>query len=120
MLRAGAVFAVSYPLYKLGMLGAGDVKLYSMSTAFLTGEDCVAFLAGSLLFAAAAACVKLFTQRNLWERLGYFCSYLVDVLRQRDWRLYLEEAGFAQKKKASLHLAGPMLAGLLFHMLGVY
>lgn len=120
LLQTAAVLAVFYPLYKLGVLGAGDVKLYGMSAAFLDSGDCMAFLAGSLVFAAMAALCKLLWQRNLRERLSYFLSYLVDVLRLGSFKLYCKALSPAGERQSSLHMAGPMLAGLLCHMLGLY
>ncbi|MGN1148526.1 MAG: prepilin peptidase [Lachnospiraceae bacterium] len=120
LLWMGIVFMVLYPFYMLGMLGAGDVKLYCMSAAFLKGKDCLTFFAGSMLLAAAIALLKLLYQKNIRERLYYFCSYLVDILRLGSFRLYFDGADWKTKRRASLHMAGPMLAGLLLHVCGVY
>ena len=110
LLRILLLFLGTYPLYCLRMLGAGDVKLLGMSAAFLSGWECKIFLFGSLLFAAAASLFKLFVCRNGKERMWYFCSYMADVLRFGRFDLYFEGE---RSKKASLHMAGPMLAGLL-------
>lgn len=120
LLRVGIVFAILYPFYMLGMLGAGDVKLYCMSAAFLKGKDCIIFFAGSMLLAAVLALLKLLYQKNIRERLYYFCSYLVDTIRIGSFRLYFGGADWKTRRRASLHMAGPMLAGLLLHMCGVY
>lgn len=118
LFRMGAVFFIFFLPYLLGMLGAGDVKLFTLSAAFLGGSDIYAFLAGSLLFAALTAVVKMFGQSNLKERLYYFASYLSDVIRCGKLKLYLNEG--QDKRRVSLHMAGPMAAGLFCHICGFY
>lgn len=106
------VLILLYPLYMLGILGAGDVKLYCMSAAFLAGKDCILFFSLSLLLSAAAALLKMLFLGNLRERIHYFCSYIVDVAKTG--KLFLYQNGIAfEKKKGGLHMTGPMLLGLL-------
>lgn len=119
LLHIGAIFIPTvlvlillYPLYRLGMLGAGDVKLYGMSTAFLAGKDCILFFSLSLLLSAAAALLKMLFLGNLRERIHYFCSYIVDVAKTGKLLLYQKGIVF-EKKKGGLHMTGPMLLGLL-------
>lgn len=118
LFRMGGVCLLFFLPYRLGMLGAGDVKLFTLSAAFLDGKDCVAFLAGSMLFAGLASIAKMAAQRNVKERMYYFCSYLADVIRLGKCGLYLETE--QDRKRVSLHMAGPMLAGLLCHICGFY
>lgn len=111
VLRAVGIFALFYFFFRLGMLGAGDVKLFSLSVFLLDKADCVPFVAASLVFSGIAAAGKLLMEKNVRERLGYFCSYVADVARCGKLRLYLSgEKG----ENSSVHMAGPMLAGLLF------
>lgn len=106
------VLILLYPLYILGMLGAGDVKLYCMSAAFLAGKDCILFFSLSLLLSAAAALLKMLFLGNLRERIHYFCSYIVDVAKTGKLLFYQKGIAF-EKKKGGLHMTGPMLLGLL-------
>lgn len=118
-IRTVLVLILLYPLYIFGMLGAGDVKLYCMSAAFLAGKDCVFFFLFSLLFSAAAALLKMLLLRNLRERIHYFCSYAIDVAKKGKFLFYQE--GFAfDKKKSGLHMTGPMLLGLLLYFCIAY
>ncbi len=120
LVQTGAVFMVLYLVYRIGVLGAGDVKLYCMSAVFLDSGDFFSFLTASFSFAAAIALLKLIYQKNARERLYYFCSYVVDVARLGRFKLYWEDTDVRMRKQAGLHMAGPMLAGLLFHMCGLW
>lgn len=120
LLHMGIIFTVFYPLYKLGMLGAGDVKLFCLLAFFLQGRECTACIIGSLIIAALAGAGKLLLQENLQERLQYFCSYVADVAKSKAFRPYFENAGQQEKRKASLHMAGTVLLSVLLHAGGVY
>ena len=120
LLWMGIVFILLYPFYKLGMLGAGDVKLYSVAAAFFAGKNCMGFLAVSMVIAAVLALFKLLYEKNVRDRLFYFCSYLADVLKYGSFRLYLREADVSEHKRASLHMAGPMLLGCICYLCNMY
>lgn len=113
-IRTLLVLILFYPLYMLGMLGAGDVKLYCMSAAFLAGKDCIIFFSISLLFSAAAALLKMLFLGNLRERIHYFCSYAVDVAKKGKLLFYQKGIAF-EKKNGGLHMTGPMLAGYILY-----
>lgn len=120
LLRTGIIFMVFYPLYKLGTLGAGDVKLFCLLAFFLQGRECTVCIIGSLVISAFAGVGKLLGQGNLKERLLYFCSYAVDVVRYKEFGLYFENVGHQEKRKASLHMAGTVLLSVLLYAGGVY
>ncbi|MCH5275597.1 MAG: prepilin peptidase [Lachnospiraceae bacterium] len=120
LLGAAAIIVIFYPLYKLGMLGAGDVKLFGLLGFFMKGRECTVCLVGGLAIAALIGVVKLLGQGNFRERMQYFCSYMTDVIRHRAFRLYLEDVGQQEKRRASLHMAGTVLLSVLLHLGGVY
>lgn len=118
VVRMAAVFLIFYLPYLLRMLGAGDVKLFALATVFLPEKDCIPFFAGSFLFAGVAALVKLCRQKNVRERLYYLGSYVADVIRLGKVTPYLDAK--QDRKRVSLHMAGPMMAGLVCHICGLY
>lgn len=120
LLRAGAIFGIFYPLYKLGMLGAGDVKLFCLLAFFLKGRECAVCIAGSMVIAALIGLGKFLVQRNLRERISYFCSYVADVAKYKEFRLYFENVGWQEKKRASIHMAGTVLLSVLLYEGGAY
>lgn len=113
------VLILLYPLYMLGMLGAGDIKLYCMSAAYLAGRDYIIFFLCSLLFSAAIAFLKMLFLGNLWERIHYFYLYVVDVAKKRKLLLYQKGIVF-ERKKGALHMTGPMLMGFVLYLCIVY
>ena len=56
--QAALVIAVLYPFFKMGGLGAGDVKLLGVTAGYLPAEKILAFLFCSLLVAAMISLVK--------------------------------------------------------------
>lgn len=105
------IFLILYLFYKLGMIGAGDVKLYTVATLYLTPNQFLFFLLCSMILGAVMAMIQLIRLKNLRERLSYFFAYAVEVLLSRKFFLYLPNK--SEPKKSSIHLAGPMLAGCI-------
>lgn len=114
--RALLVTAGLYLLYMLGMLGAGDVKLCGMAVLFLDFRQGLLFLTMGFLMAGIAAFAKMLLYGNLRERISYFCSYVAEILRTGKVGLYFREELSLVEKQAVLHMAGPLLAGLLVCM----
>lgn len=117
-LKGVLMLLLLYPLFKTGMLGAGDVKLYAVTMGYFSGYDMFLFLFVSLLFAAIISLGKIILEGNGRERLYYLLSYMAEVVRTGKWRLYMENA--AEKKKAGICLSGPIFASLLLYLGGVY
>ena len=112
------VAGVMYPLFKIGSLGAGDVKLLGVTAGYLPFKKIMMFLFVSLLIAALFSLVKMWKRNNLFERLHYFMAYLADVMRSGNFRLYLENE--ADKQAVGICLSGPVLLAVLLYCGGVY
>lgn len=111
--RCGIYLAAAYPLFRLGMLGAGDVKLLAVTEGFFSWQEGWRYFL-YMLAAAGCLCVfKLLTDRNGMERLRYLLSYIRDVAVTGRWRLYLEEREGAWPVGNGICMALPMLAGFL-------
>lgn len=80
-----------YPLFRVGALGAGDVKLFGVCSGYLPYDKILSFLFFSLLIAAMISLLKLITNHNRKECL-----------------------------KMGIPLAGPVLVGILLYIGGVY
>ena len=65
-------FALLYPLFIIGGLGAGDVKLLSVAGCFLTIKESIWCLGLSFLLGAAISLLKMAVERNFLERMKYF------------------------------------------------
>lgn len=112
------VAGVLYPLFKIGSLGAGDVKLLGVTAGYLPFKKILIFLFVSLLIAAIISLVKMWKKNNFSERLRYLFAYLADVCRSGNFKLYLENE--ADKQAAGICLSGPVLLAVLLHWGGVY
>lgn len=113
------VFLLLYPLFKPGLLGAGDVKLFTAAAGWFLVKEAVMLMGISFCLAAAAALAKMLYYRNVMGRIGYLVRYVQDMLLHREERLYAGEEG-EYDRKIHICMSGPILCGLLLHMGGVY
>lgn len=115
-------FVLLYPIYKIGGLGAGDVKLFLMLGSFVSAEALLRIMAASFAAGAILSMGKLISEKNLKERMWYFFSYLADVFYQRQWKLYGEELRWDYRMYVSnkIHFALPVLIGVALWMGGFY
>ena len=116
--QAVAVVCLFYALFRLGALGAGDVKLFGVTAGYLPFKKILIFLFVSLLISAIISLIKLWKKKYFWERLRYFAGYLASVWKSGKWRLYLENG--EEKTDVGICLSGPILFSLLLYLGGVY
>ena len=116
--QAVIVICMLYFFFKLGAIGAGDVKLFGAVAGFLPLKKVLIFLFISLLIAAIISLIKLWDKKYFWERLRYFAGYLADVWKSGRWKLYLESGG--ESPDVGICLSGPILLSLLLYLGGVY
>ena len=107
-----------YPLFKIGTMGAGDVKLFGVAAGYLPFDKIFFFLFVSLLIAAIISLIKLWQNNNFCERLHYLAEYFADVLKSGSWRLYLENG--KDSPEIRLCLSGPAFLSLLLYLGGIY
>lgn len=116
--RTILVMGLLYFLFKIGTLGAGDVKLFGVTAGYLPFEKILYFLFVSLLIAAIISLIKLLKNKNLAERLEIFMKYSADVWKSRSLKLYPAEC--ASDSYRGICLSGPILLSLLLYLGGVY
>lgn len=114
--RVSLTTVVMYPFFKIGVLGAGDVKLFAVCAAFLESGECVPVFLKSLIPAAIIGLCKLLLLGNIKERIYYLFSYGMDVVQFGVWKPYWTKDNLHLKKAASLRMAGPLLIGVLLHV----
>lgn len=107
-----------YLFFKIGALGAGDVKLFGVCAGYLPGDKILYFLFFSLLITAIISLIKIFAEHNAKERLSYLSEYLIDVARSGKWQLYISDQSEMQKQ--SICLAGPILGSVLMYIGGIF
>lgn len=107
-----------YPLFRIGTLGGGDVKLYGVCCGFFPKDKILTFLFFSLLFAAIFSLIRFIRKADLADRLAYFFSYVKEVANSGEWKLYWSDV--REKRNASVCLAGPILISILLWLGGIY
>lgn len=112
------VLIVLYPLFRIGGLGAGDVKLLSVCSGYFSISQIFWFLFGSMLISALFSVIPLLRERNIKERATYFVEYCAEVARSGRWRLYLPQS--KGKRIKGVCMSGPILCSVLLCMGGLY
>ena len=115
---------VLFPLYKIGVLGAGDLKLFSVLGfyyPFLKLAFCIltAFIIGAIL-----SVISFMRYDNFYERMTYLFSYLKECFCTGQFRYYyMDKEGRKTPKsienKSKIHFAIPIFFSVLFHIGGV-
>ena len=116
--QALTVICLFYFFFRLGAVGAGDVKLFGVTAGFLPFEKILIFLFVSMLAAATVSLVKFWKKKYFWERFRYLAGYMADVWKSGKWRLYLENR--TDNSDACICLSGPILFSLLLYLGGAY
>jgi Flp pilus assembly protein protease CpaA len=111
------ILILFYPLFQIGALGAGDVKLLAICSGCLSGKTILGFLAFSMLIAACISLIKLYKENNWKERFYYFYAYLSQCVFGGKWELYATDE---IRTKSGICLSGPILVSVLLHLGGVY
>lgn len=114
-------FALLYPLFKIGALGAGDIKVFIMVGSFMGTKDFIAVLFSAFVIGAVFSLAKLVIERNGRERIGYFLSYLTDVVRARQWKIYGEDMvqDYQLYRSNKIHFTVSILFGAVLRIGGV-
>lgn len=114
-------FLLMYPLFKIGALGAGDVKVLMMIGSFMGIGEFLTVLAASFVIGAVLSLIKLLAEHNGRERICYFLSYLSEVVRTRQWKLYGEDVAqdYERYRRNKIHFTIPVLFGVVLRIGGV-
>ena len=115
-------FLLMYPLYMIGALGAGDVKLFILIGSFCTAGEFMVILAGAFVIGAGFSIVKLVAEKNAIERFQYFFSYLSDILRTGQWKIYGEDLkhDYHTYCKNKVHFALPIFLSVVCRIGGLF
>lgn len=112
---------VLYPLFMIGSLGAGDIKLLSAAGCFLTVREIMICLGISFLIGAVLSLLKMLAERNFLQRMKYLLSYILDVFRSREWKFYEEDMQENKRKnEGKIHFAVPVLLSVVLYEGGLY
>ncbi len=115
----GLVFLVaSFPLYRVGTFGAGDLKLICACSMYFRDSHYFLFIVLSLLCAGIIALFKMAYLKNFRERFSYLFEYLVSFMTIKRTEAYFSE-GFIPKD-VGICMAFPIFLGSLPGLWGLY
>ena len=110
-----------YPLFMIGCLGAGDIKLLAVTGCFLTIEENIICLGIAFLIGAVLSLLKMLAERNFLQRMKYLLSYILDVFQSGEWKFYEEDIKDRKRKhEGKIHFALPILLGVVVYKGGLY
>lgn len=118
LIASVVVIFLLYPLFRIGGLGAGDVKLMGVCAGFFPVEKILNFLIVSLLFSAVFSIFKLFQEKSIRDRVIYFGTYCRELISSRRWSCYRPRKG--DVKLEGICMAGPVLCSVFLGLGGVY
>ena len=83
-------FVVCFIFYLLHMLGAGDIKLFSVISSYYSFNFCVQVMIVSLLIGALFSVVKMLQKKCMIRRFRKFFSYVRDAMAERKFQPYYD------------------------------
>lgn len=103
-------------LFYFRMLGAGDIKLFSVIGGFLGINSIIPCIAVSFLLGAILSLFLLIGRGILKERLQYFFAYFCSYFQTKKWVSYQNGVD----KKSSFCFSIPVLFSVLLFIGGFY
>lgn len=117
LICAAIIFIAFYPLYLLGGLGAGDVKLFMVAGCCIKGDGLIHYLLATMALAAAVSLLKMAVYAESRERLFYLMRYIRKVALTGAVDEYQIDK---TQKRCVIRLAIPAFASMLMMYAGVY
>ena len=114
-------FLLLYHLFNIGVLGAGDVKVFMMIGSFVKVKELLMIKVLSFVIGALCSVLKLLSEHNGRERMYYFLTYISEVVRTRQWKIYGEHTvqDYKQYCKNKIHFTIPVLFSVALRIGGV-
>lgn len=116
--QAVVTMCLFFPLFKIGAVGAGDVKLFGVAAGYLQLKKILIFCILSLLIAAVISLIKMFKRSIFLKRIKHLADYLKDVAQSGRWKKY--PVNDQDKASAGICLSGPILISMLLSIGGIY
>lgn len=76
-------FVVCFIFYLLHMLGAADIKLFSIISSYTDFRFCFRVMILSLAIGAVFSIIKMIQQKNFIHRFRYFSNYVKNLTTRR-------------------------------------
>lgn len=117
IVRLLTITAIWFPLFRLRMIGAGDVKLMALTAGFLgfgLGANVILY---GFFIGAVLAFLKMLVCRNLHRRLAFFFAYIRRLFLTKEPLPYYQAS--RDGKSAVIPLAACLLAGYVWYLAAV-
>ena len=111
IIRFIIVCILAYPLFKIGAVGAGDIKLLGICSGFFGKDKILLFVFFSMLISAIFSILKMCKDKNLKERFGYLMEYLSDISKNKQIKPYFNNE--VQKRKAGICMSTPIFLSVV-------
>lgn len=103
-----------YPVYKVGGIGAGDIKLFSVLGFYFPFMQSLFCIFISLFLAAFLSLIKMTYYHNFTERMEYLLSYIKESITLGRFQYYHNNLSAGNKtEKTQIHLAAPIFISVL-------
>ena len=114
---------ILFPIYKIGGIGAGDIKLFAMMGFYFTFKETVFCISLAFILGAAFSVISFIRYKNFMERITYLFSYLKDFFLTGYFQHYYSNFHKNQNKhleeyKSKIHLAIPIFLSVLLYIGG--
>ena len=115
---------ILFPLYKIGVIGAGDIKLFSLLGFYFTFMETIFCIFIAFVLGAVISALSFIRYDNFVERMTYLFSYLKECLSLGHFRYYyLDSKGKRisnlKENQSKIHLAIPIFISVLFRIGGI-
>ncbi len=115
--RLLTVVAVWFPLFRLRMIGAGDVKLMALIVGFLGFKNGASVILYGFFIGAVLAFLKMLACRNLLQRLTFFFAYIRRLFLTKEPVPYYQAS--RDGRNAVIPMAACLLGGYGWYLLNI-
>lgn len=108
-----------FPLYKIGTLGAGDIKIFCLLGFYFSFMETIFCIFSSFLIGAVISIFLLLWKQNLKERFLYLFYYLKGCISTGHIQYYYQNWNQEEKeeKYSQIHFSLPILLSVIFYIL---
>ena len=115
---------VLFPFYKIGVIGAGDIKLFSMIGFYFTFMETLFCIFTAFVLGAVFAMISMIYYENFTQRMTYLFSYIKECFFKGHFLYYYSNlndcsATHTKEEKTKIKLAIPICLSVLLHVGGV-
>jgi prepilin peptidase CpaA len=80
LIRAALTLILLIPVYKIGGLGAGDIKLFAVVALFLSNEEMITAIVIAFVIGAILGIFKIALKKSFGQTIHFALPILISVL----------------------------------------